>query len=145
MVSLDHNELIHVQPTQFKYFEGFMRQHNLETNFSLMMIQSNFYWTNKEIRYVDGTPTSEVTPVTTQYIHPPHHGYPRSQSWSWMVDSQPFLSMSISTPTPIPQIRLFQTLTFKLQGQGHGCGQRARPYSHPVSKWFAFFCFTLIR
>ena len=27
-------------------------------------------------RYVDGTPTSEVTPVTIRYIHPPHHGYP---------------------------------------------------------------------
>ena len=25
-------------------------------------------------RYVDGTPTSEVTPVTIWYIHPPHHG-----------------------------------------------------------------------
>ena len=36
----------------------------------------------------------------------------RSQSWSWMIDSQPFLSTSISAPTPIPQIRLFQTLTF---------------------------------
>ena len=57
----------------------------------------------------------------------------RSQSWSWMIDSQPFLSMSISASTPIHQIRLFQTLTFKLQGQGqgHGCGQRARPYSQP--------------
>ena len=39
--------------------------------------------------------------------------------------------MSISAPTPIHQIRLFQTLTFKLQGQDHGCGQRARPYSQP--------------
>ena len=28
-----------------------------------------------------------------------------------------------------PGIRLFQTLTLKLQGQGHGCGQRARSYS----------------
>ena len=34
-------------------------------------------------------------------------------------------------PIPIPQIRLFQTLTFQLQGQGHGCGHRARPYSEP--------------
>ena len=32
---------------------------------------------------------------------------------------------------PNPQIRLFQTLTLKLKGQGHGCGQRARPYSQP--------------
>ena len=55
----------------------------------------------------------------------------RSQSWFWMIDSQPFLSVSISAPTPIPQIRLFQTLAFKLQGQGHGCGQKARLYSQP--------------
>ena len=27
--------------------------------------------------------------------------------------------------------RLFQTLTLKLQGQGHGCGQRARSYGQP--------------
>ena len=65
----------------------------------------------------------------------------RSESWSWMANSQPFLSVSISTPTPIPQIKLFQTLTFKLQSQGHRCGQMARPYSHPVSNWFAFFLF----
>ena len=26
-------------------------------------------------RYVDGTPTSEVTPVTIQYIRSPHHGH----------------------------------------------------------------------
>ena len=44
-------------------------------------------------------------------------------SWSWMHDSHPFHSMSISHP--IPHTKLFQTLTLKLQGQGHGCGQRA--------------------
>ena len=44
-------------------------------------------------------------------------------------DSHPFRSMSISHP--IPGIKLFQTLTlkFQLQGQGHGCGQRARSYN----------------
>ena len=50
-----------------------------------------------------------------------------SISWSWMDDSHPFQSMSIGRT--IPEIRLFQTLTLKLQGQGHGCGQRA--YSWP--------------
>ena len=55
-------------------------------------------------RYVDGMPTSEVTPVTIWYIHPPHHGY----------------------------IRLFQTLTLKLQGQGHGWGQRSMSHSSPI-------------
>ena len=70
----------------------------------------------------------------------------RSQSWSWMIDSQPFLSMSISASTPIPQIRLFQTLTFKLQGRGHGCGQRARAYRVGCCFWLnlkpylTYFC-----
>ena len=41
--------------------------------------QTGFTLINKtaETRYVDGTPTSEVTPVTIRYIHPTHHGYPK--------------------------------------------------------------------
>ena len=46
-----------------------------------------------------------------------------------MDDSYAFRSMS--TGRPIPEIRLFQTLTLKLQGQGHGCSQRAKSYSQP--------------
>ena len=38
-----------------------------------------------------------------------------------------FRSMSIGHP--IPEIWLFQTLTLKLQGKGHRCGQRMRSYS----------------
>ena len=78
-------------------------------------------------RYVNGTPTSEVTLVTIRYIYPSHHGHTRSISWPWMDDSQSFCTMSISPP--ILEIRLFQTLTLKLQGQGHECGQRARSWS----------------
>ena len=37
------------------------------------------------------------------------------------IDSHPFDSMSIGHP--IPEIRLFQNLTLKIQGQGHGWGQ----------------------
>ena len=40
-----------------------------------------------------------------------------------------FLSLSIGRP--IPEMKLFQTLTLKLQGQGHGFGQRARSYNRP--------------
>ena len=40
-----------------------------------------------------------------------------------------FLSLSIGRP--IPEMKLFQTLTLKLQGQGHGCGQMARSYNRP--------------
>ena len=45
---------------------------------------------------------------------------------SRMIDSYPFRSMSISLP--ILEIRLFQNLTLKLQGKGHGCDQRASSY-----------------
>ena len=59
------------------------------------------------------------------------HENPRSRSWlRWMlkattcvqhyIDSHPFRSMSICHP--IPEIRLFQNLTLKIQGQGHGWG-----------------------
>ena len=58
---------------------------------------------------------------------------PRSRSWVrskfevtiWVwhsIDSHPFRSMSIGHP--IPEIRLFQNLTLKIQGQGHGWGKR---------------------
>ena len=56
-----------------------------------------------------------------------------------MDDSYPFYSMWISCP--IPEICLFQTLTLKLQGQGHGCGQRARSCSQPS---FLLICFLFI-
>ena len=38
---------------------------------------------------------------------------------------------SLSIGRPIPDIKLFQTLTLKLQGQGHGCDQRAWSYNRP--------------
>ena len=58
---------------------------------------------------------------------------PRSRSWArgklevttWVqhsIDSHPFCSMSIGHP--IPEIQLFQNLTLKIQGQGHGWGER---------------------
>ena len=57
---------------------------------------------------------------------------PRSRSWkrwtlkvtTWVqhsIDSHPFDSISISHP--IPEIWLFQNLTMKIQGQGHGWSQ----------------------
>ena len=59
-------------------------------------------------------------------VHPPTPpwlpiGHNHGHEWSIHI---PFRSVSISPP--IPQLRLFQTLTFKLQGQGHGCGQRSK-------------------
>ena len=37
------------------------------------------------------------------------------------IDSHPFSSMSIGRP--IPEIQIFQTLTLKIQGLGHGRGE----------------------
>ena len=60
-------------------------------------------------------------------------------SWSWIDDSHRFRSMSIGRP--IPEIELFQTLTLKLQSQGHVCVQRARSYSKPISYQLTSFSF----
>ena len=90
-------------------------------------------------RYVDSTPTSEITLVTIRYIHSHQHGHTKSISWSWMDDSHPFRSMSIGRP--IPEIRLFQTPTLKLQGQSHGCGHRETHTVGPVSYLFTSFSF----
>ena len=77
-----------------------------------------------QTRYVDSTLTSEVTwSLSATFLHPTMVTQ-RPWSWSWMINSHPFRSMSIRSP--IPEIRLFQTLTLKLQGQNHGYGQRAR-------------------
>ena len=43
------------------------------------------------------------------------------------IDSHPFNSMSIGHP--IPEIRLFQNLTLKIHGQGHGWGERWKSQS----------------
>ena len=40
------------------------------------------------------------------------------------VDSHPFLSISIGHP--IPELRLFQNLTLKIKGQGHGWGHSSK-------------------
>ena len=80
------------------------------------------------VRYISGTYTHST--MVTQ----------RSRSWSWMIDSCSFCSMSIGPS--IYEAMLFQTLTLKNQGQGHGCSQRER--SHivgPVSNWVASFSF----
>ena len=63
---------------------------------------------------------------------------PRSRSWvrwtlkvtTWVqhsIDSHPFNSMSISHP--IPEIWLFQNLTLKIQGHGHGWGEHWKSLS----------------
>ena len=60
---------------------------------------------------------------------------PRSRSWvkgkskatTWVqhsIDSLPFHPMSIGHP--IPELRLFQNLTLKIQGQGHGWGESSK-------------------
>ena len=61
----------------------------------------------------------------------------KSISWSWMDDSHPFHSMSVGHP--IPGIRLFQTLTLKLEGQCHGLVKGQGHAVGPVSYLFASF------
>ena len=93
----------------------------------------NFYKVNFlkpyfSTRYVNGTPTSEVTPVTIWYIRPPHHGYTSQYHGHERMTHILFVPCQSAVQS---WIKLIQTLTLKLQGQGHGCGQKARAYSRP--------------
>ena len=62
-------------------------------------------------RYVDGTPTSEVTPVTIRYIHPPHlHGCPlghcHDHEWSTHIPFIPCQSALYSSNKAISNFDL---------------------------------------
>ena len=70
---------------------------------------------------------SWVTAISIFYLE-----NPRSRSWvrskfevtMWVwhsIDSHPFRTISIGHP--FPKIRLFQNLTLKIEGQGHGWGE----------------------
>ena len=55
-----------------------------------------------------------------------HHGHTSQyHGHEWMTHT---LLIHVNRPSH-PEIRLFQTLTLKLQVQGHGCGQRAKSNS----------------
>ena len=82
---------------------------------------------------------SEVTPVTIWYIHPPHYGHTSQDHGHKWTPHIRLCSMSIGNS--IPEIKLFQTLTLKLPGQGHACGQRAMSYSQPS---ILLICFLFI-
>ena len=78
---------------------------------------------------MDGTPTSEVTPVTIRYIRQTHHGHTSQyHGHEWMIH---ILFGPCQSSVPIPEIKLFQILTlkFQLQCRGCGCGQRATSYN----------------
>ena len=52
-------------------------------------------------RYVDGTPTSEVTPVTIRWIRPPNHGHPsqyHGHEWTTPV-------LFVPCQTTVPSLR----------------------------------------
>ena len=63
----------------------------------------------------------------------------RSQSWSWMIDSHPFPSMSISPPIPEGYFKPWPW-NFKVKVMGVVKGQDHSMVS-PVSNWSAFFLF----
>ena len=132
IVLLGQNELtscnIELQVINWSNWFFFDNQDDICTSWNTASF-TLFSCNNNKTRYVNSTPTFEVTPVTTQYIHPPYHGNTRSMSWSWMDDSHALHSMSISPPKP--ELNLFQTLTLKLRGQVQGCGQRASSYNPP--------------
>ena len=95
-----------------------------------------FYGTDYKlqiIRYVDGTPTSEVTPVTICYIHPPHHGCPYVMV---MVINDRLASLSFHANQP-SQSSNKAISNFELQGVDKDLGHIAHPVSNRcTSFWF---------
>ena len=104
------------------------------TNKHLHSKSERFHW---KTRYVDGTPTSEVTPVTIRYIRPPHHGHTSQyHGHEWMTH---ILFSPCQTAVPFLRSSYFRlTLKFQLQGQGHGCGQRSYNWPSIILTHFVF-------
>ena len=91
---------------------------------SLSLQGPNDYLGDRKIgSVIDWCDHGRVHPPTLPWSHQPI-------SWSWIMDDS-HLSRSMPIGRPIPAIKLFQTLTLRLQGQDHGCGLRARSYSQP--------------
>ena len=121
-----------------------------ENNLFLLIIlvqshQAEDYWGNYKTctcrtRYVDGTPTSEVTPVTVRYIHPPHHGYPKFIVKA-MNDQLTSLSFHVNQLSHSwnKDISKFDLESSKVKIMGMVTGQDHTV--SPVSNWFAFFLF----
>ena len=86
-----------------------------------------FYWLTSLLLHVNGPSHYWDTTFLKFYLE-----NPRSRSWvmwtlkvaAWAIHSiKSHLFHSMSIGCPIPEIRLFQNLTLKIPGQGHGWGQ----------------------
>ena len=72
--------------------------------------------TNYKTRYVDGTPTSEITPVTIWYIRPPHHGHTSQyHGLEWMTH---ILFVISDSDLETPMVKVMGVV----KGQGHIVG-----------------------
>ena len=119
--------------------------HSPESNFTRSAhepIRDLFGDSTFKTRYVDGTSTSEVTPVATRYIHPPHYGYPKGivmdmhnqlTSLSFHVNQ-----LSHSRNKAIPN---FELEKFKVKIMG--MVKRQDHTVSPVSNLFAFSSFQI--
>ena len=101
-----------------------------------LVFMYTFYGTDyklKLIRYVDGTPTSEVTPVTICYMHTPHHGCPYVMV---MVINDRLASLSFHASQPSHSSNKAIS-NCELQGVDKDLGHIAHPVSNRcTSFWF---------
>ena len=77
----------------------------------------------RKIRLVDGTPTTEFTPVDLVDPYPrpwSSNGHGHGHEWPTVTPL-----CNVNRPSH-SEIQLFQNLTMKIHGQGHACGQRSR-------------------
>ena len=85
-------------------------------------------------RYVDGMPTSEITPVTIQYIHPPHHGHTKVNAWTTHIPFVPCQSA-----LPLLRCGYFKLWPWNIKVKVMGVVKRHDHVVSPVSNWFTSF------
>ena len=119
--------------------------HSWDTAFSKCDLENlmSRSWVRQTLKVITLSPTFNQFTSISFHVNRPSHSWdttfskfdlenPRWRAWvrwklkvtTWVqhiIDSHLFRSMSIGHP--LPEIRLFQNLTLKIQGQGHGWGQ----------------------
>ena len=115
----EKNQRFDIYPEYLKMIYYTTFEKNLTTLVAMVAIKLEISMTRRHMKSTRHYPVHPPTPPCS------HKGLVHGHQLSTPICPMP-------TGLPIPEIRVFQTLTLKLQRQGHGCGQRTRLYCQPI-------------
>ena len=113
------NQRFDIYPEYLKMIYYTIFEKNLTTLVAMVAIKLEISMTRRHMESTRHYPVHPPTPPCS------HKGLVHGHKLSTPICPMP-------TGLPIPEIRVFQTLTLKLQRQGHGCGQRTRLYCQSI-------------